>query len=132
MSLRRPAQGCWTCRLRHKKCDEAKPSCRACGLRGLSCHGYGTKPAWFDGGDQERTELVRIKSVVKQSLRQRMAQKSVERVPTSPSNQFSTSGDRIASYREAELLMHYIDHVFPLQFRFYKSMYVTCLAIYTD
>lgn len=36
---------------------------------------------------------------------------------SSPSSELSRN---LCTYREAELLMHYIDHVFPLQFRFYK------------
>ena len=145
MSSGRNHQGCWTCRLRHKRCDEAKPACRACEQRDLVCHGYGVRPAWFDGGDEERAQLTKIKAAVKQSLKRRnvahRASVSTQAPPNSadvdsspPSVSPSTltalrksstasTGDRITSYREAELLMHYIDHVFPLQFRFYAGVY---------
>jgi hypothetical protein len=46
--------GCWTCRLRGKKCDELRPDCATCeGLR-ITCHGYGQRPEWMDGGEKEK------------------------------------------------------------------------------
>ncbi len=36
----RKKTGCWTCRLRRKKCSEEKPSCRECIRLGLKCEGY--------------------------------------------------------------------------------------------
>ncbi|KAJ3549492.1 hypothetical protein NM208_g470 [Fusarium decemcellulare] len=47
MSGSRTKSGCWTCRLRRKKCDEKKPACSNCESRGLDCYGYGQKPAWM-------------------------------------------------------------------------------------
>ncbi|KAK9238967.1 fungal-specific transcription factor domain-containing protein [Lipomyces kononenkoae] len=35
--------GCWTCRKRHQKCDEAKPACWNCRFRGVECGGYGVR-----------------------------------------------------------------------------------------
>jgi hypothetical protein len=147
MCATRRALGCWTRRLRHKKCDEYKPKCQARDQRDLLCHGYGPRPEWFDGGDAERTESQSIKSAMKLSLkRKRQAHHGLRfpvlatdslsgparartvlpsahtasRSPT-PMLLSSPAGNRIASYREAELLMHYIDQVFPLQFRFYAG-----------
>ena len=148
MSAGRKHEGCWTCRLRHKKCDEARPSCAACVQRDLPCHGYGPRPAWFDGHDAERAELARIKAAVKRSLKRKTSDRlSLRQLTSAKEHTDSTSpvglmspianpspastvprksslghvGERITSYREAELLMHYIDHVFPLQFRFYTG-----------
>ncbi|KAF5863442.1 hypothetical protein ETB97_010073 [Aspergillus alliaceus] len=36
----RSRSGCITCKLRHVKCDEAKPSCSRCQRTGLKCDGY--------------------------------------------------------------------------------------------
>ena len=36
-----PSKGCWTCRKRRIKCDEARPSCRQCSRLGRECGGYG-------------------------------------------------------------------------------------------
>jgi len=71
MSGSRSKNGCWTCRLRRKKCDETHPVCRACAFRNATCHGYGPQPYWMDGGELEETELVKIKEVVRQSYRAR-------------------------------------------------------------
>lgn len=61
--------GCWTCRLRHRKCDIRTPVCRECRDRCIPCHGYGPKPSWMDGATAERQELTRIKKAVKQNFR---------------------------------------------------------------
>lgn len=40
--------GCITCRLRKKRCDEAKPICATCSRLGIECMGYGVKrPKWL-------------------------------------------------------------------------------------
>ncbi|KAJ5316474.1 hypothetical protein N7476_006781 [Penicillium atrosanguineum] len=47
--------GCWTCRLRRLKCDEHRPHCHKCRLKGLSCGGYSVKLQWMttnNGGHQ--------------------------------------------------------------------------------
>ncbi len=36
----RSVTGCWTCRLRHIKCDEGKPYCHNCSRIGVDCDGY--------------------------------------------------------------------------------------------
>ncbi|KAH8650723.1 hypothetical protein BGZ61DRAFT_487758 [Ilyonectria robusta] len=61
--------GCWTCKLRHRKCDLRTPTCRECNDRCIPCYGFGPKPLWMDGAAAERQELTRIKKAVKQNLR---------------------------------------------------------------
>ncbi|KAL1999797.1 hypothetical protein VTN02DRAFT_5983 [Thermoascus thermophilus] len=194
----RSVQGCWTCRLRRKKCDEASPVCFACDSRNIRCHGYGPRPAWMDGGERERAELARIKHGVKRNRRLKRLRAQQLRVLEGQQHQQSPSGqpeeavesgrgrrdgdgegdvttadtathgpggtedsspfiyeDRenqhepatalsvttmpylssgshppsqsllpgtipILHHREAELLMHYLDYVFHLQFRFHS------------
>lgn len=58
--MQRGKNGCWTCRLRRKKCDEGGPPCSSCQSRGIFCHGYGPKPAWKDRGEKERGEALRL------------------------------------------------------------------------
>ncbi|KAK9428836.1 hypothetical protein V1505DRAFT_194492 [Lipomyces doorenjongii] len=43
-SVSRSRTGCWTCRLRRKKCSEEKPACAACLRLKLACDGYGERP----------------------------------------------------------------------------------------
>lgn len=61
MSARqRSKTGCWTCRLRRKKCSEGGPPCSNCAARGVFCHGYGPKPAWKDRGAMEQEEARKL------------------------------------------------------------------------
>lgn len=59
-SVQRTKSGCWTCRLRRKKCSEGGPPCLTCADRGITCHGYGPKPDWKDRGDKEKEEALRL------------------------------------------------------------------------
>ncbi|KAK8041681.1 hypothetical protein PG993_006204 [Apiospora rasikravindrae] len=56
----RTKSGCWTCRLRRKKCSEGGPPCGTCEARQIFCHGYGRKPDWKDKGEKERQEAMRL------------------------------------------------------------------------
>ncbi|KAK2008848.1 hypothetical protein LZ32DRAFT_591289 [Colletotrichum eremochloae] len=58
--LQRRRTGCWTCRLRRKKCSEGGPPCETCVTRQVHCHGYGPKPVWKDKGVRERQEAIRL------------------------------------------------------------------------
>ncbi|KAI1046777.1 hypothetical protein LB505_011142 [Fusarium chuoi] len=40
MGQKRSRNGCWTCRRRHQKCDETRPECLNCRIRGATCGGY--------------------------------------------------------------------------------------------
>lgn len=39
--------GCWTCRARKIKCDEAKPACLQCHSKALDCEGYEIRLHWL-------------------------------------------------------------------------------------
>lgn len=60
MVNQRSKSGCWTCRLRRKKCAEDGLPCSNCETRGVDCHGYGPRPAWKDRGHQEKQEADRL------------------------------------------------------------------------
>ncbi|KAI5962102.1 uncharacterized protein KGF55_003178 [Candida pseudojiufengensis] len=38
--ITRVRTGCWTCKKRHRKCDETKPACNNCKSTGRECEGY--------------------------------------------------------------------------------------------
>ncbi len=59
------AQGCFTCRLRRKKCDEAKPKCKACRHLGLDCE-Y-KRPHWWSNNETRRKHKEFIKSIIKRT-----------------------------------------------------------------
>ena len=59
---------CWTCRLRHKKCDKALPRCHNCVDLAIPCYSASpekTKPEWMDGGAKQREMAERIKDKIK-------------------------------------------------------------------
>lgn len=74
----RSTTGCWTCRLRRKKCDEEQPICSTCATHDLTCFNGKEKPRWMDGRNNEKEQLEKIKNLVKKSAeekRQRRASK---------------------------------------------------------
>jgi hypothetical protein len=70
--------GCWTCKLRKKKCDEGRASCAACLSLGINCHGYGPRPAWMDGGSAQKAKLEiwrqKVKEITNHKRRLRVRQ----------------------------------------------------------
>ncbi|KAK9421386.1 putative Zn(2)-C6 fungal-type domain-containing protein [Seiridium unicorne] len=73
-------ESCWTCRLRHKKCDETRPTCRTCADLGLSCYSSETRPDWLYGGSRQHAVAQRLKAEVKTKARQRRGQKALRRI----------------------------------------------------
>nr|XP_018999887.1 uncharacterized protein I203_07412 [Kwoniella mangroviensis CBS 8507]OCF63348.1 hypothetical protein I203_07412 [Kwoniella mangroviensis CBS 8507] len=52
--IKRGKTGCITCRIRKKRCDEAKPTCDSCARLGLECMGYSVqRPSWLKEKDME-------------------------------------------------------------------------------
>ncbi|KAI6953511.1 hypothetical protein KC329_g18998, partial [Hortaea werneckii] len=62
---RRSRSGCFTCRLRRKKCEEGKPACKACKHLGLRCD-Y-KRPMWWSNGEQRRQHKEVIKNIIKRT-----------------------------------------------------------------
>lgn len=132
--------GCWTCRIRHRKCDEKRPACHECTDRFISCHGYGSRPSWVDNQSLLDAELSRIKHAVKENFRRNKRKQARTTQPSAigtqsehhaPSRQAtettkqitptSTQPSRDMTFRESHLLMHYFDYIFPLQFPYYED-----------
>ncbi|KAJ6160745.1 fungal-specific transcription factor domain-containing protein [Penicillium chermesinum] len=74
----RSKNGCWTCRLRRKKCDEARPQCDTCVSLSIPCYGYGPKPDWMGSGE-EKDVVSGLKKIVKRTWRNKSAAKPVQR-----------------------------------------------------
>lgn len=70
----RSSSGCWTCRLRRKKCDElgtcqsatSAPVCNACAALHITCYYDEEKPEWMDGGVKQEEMAERLKREVKE------------------------------------------------------------------
>ncbi|KAL8637672.1 MAG: hypothetical protein Q9228_005080 [Teloschistes exilis] len=60
---RRSRSGCFTCRLRRKKCDEGKNQCKACKHLGLKCE-Y-KRPMWWSNNEQRKQQKESIKNIIK-------------------------------------------------------------------
>ncbi|KAK5990449.1 Transcriptional regulatory protein pro1 [Cladobotryum mycophilum] len=75
---RRSRTGCYTCRLRRKKCDEGSPLCTACKHLGLVCE-Y-KRPMWWSNNDARRKHKEDIKGIIK---RKKLSEKSAHTMSTS-------------------------------------------------
>lgn len=71
MTALRSVSGCWTCRIRHKKCDERKPECHTCSSRSIPCHGYGKAPPWQNDREGGKAAGAQIKAAVKAHLKRK-------------------------------------------------------------
>jgi hypothetical protein len=60
-----PLSGCWTCRLRRKKCDGFRPVCRACTALEIVCHSEPEKPEWMDDATKQREMREVLKRKIK-------------------------------------------------------------------
>lgn len=74
----RSQSGCYTCRLRRKKCDEKRPVCEGCAVLEISCFYGEQKPDWMDGGPKQRAMAETIKAQVKKQASQRRDRKYLE------------------------------------------------------
>lgn len=118
--------------------------CKECENRNIQCHGYGPKPSWLDNEEQVRAELSMVKRAVKQNAR--LLNKGPVRVAgpdpqlraiSSKEEQEQQQQDTAASkpketlwapcptrelrYREAELIMLYLDYIFYIQYPYYTD-----------
>ncbi|KAL6886795.1 fungal-specific transcription factor domain-containing protein [Trichoderma evansii] len=71
MRSSKKAACCWTCKIRHVKCDASQTACLQCTSRQIDCHGYGPKPSWMDGSEEEERERELIKRAVKKNFKQK-------------------------------------------------------------
>ncbi|KAJ5824139.1 hypothetical protein N7447_006479 [Penicillium robsamsonii] len=76
----RSHQGCWTCKRRRRRCDNARPSCKNCSERGAACEGYEIRLRW-NTGIASRGQFTGADKPVKSSVppRQRGRQRDLSR-----------------------------------------------------
>ncbi|KAI8682421.1 Zn(2)-C6 fungal-type domain-containing protein [Fusarium sp. Ph1] len=85
MSGSRTKTGCWTCRLRRKKCDENKPACVNCTSRNLECYGYDQKPAWMLGKESWQHVLNSDEArAIKSAAEKAYSRRRQKNLPTAP------------------------------------------------
>ncbi|KAH6650510.1 fungal-specific transcription factor domain-containing protein [Chaetomium tenue] len=61
----RGSGGCWTCRLRRKKCDDERPICKGCLSLEIDCLYSDDKPEWMDGAEKQKRKADWLKNEVK-------------------------------------------------------------------
>lgn len=70
----RSKTGCWTCRLRRKKCPEEKPNCSQCSRLGLRCDGYSLdRPPFMMEKEAQFERLTEIKEHTGKTRKLRIA-----------------------------------------------------------
>ncbi|KAI9724508.1 MAG: hypothetical protein M1812_000576 [Candelaria pacifica] len=117
---RRSRTGCFTCRLRRKKCDEGKPACKACKHLGLKCD-Y-KRPMWWGNNDQRRQQKEMIKTIIKRTkLTEKTAQIGPMGADTPPELSYSlptsdTYSDTLERTRSGS-----VDSQFSLQYDFNQA-----------
>ncbi|KAM7222482.1 hypothetical protein V8F06_001976 [Rhypophila decipiens] len=90
MARSRSLVGCWTCRLRRKKCDEGRPICVNCSALEIECFFDDAKPEWMDGGKKQRERAEWLKLEVKRlasSRRERRFMRGLENLGTGNESQ---------------------------------------------
>lgn len=74
----RSFDGCWTCRLRRKKCDEGRPICNGCAALDIDCLYSEDKPEWMDGGEKQKEKGDWLKREVKRRANLRREQRYMQ------------------------------------------------------
>ncbi|OHW96415.1 C6 transcription factor [Colletotrichum incanum] len=76
----RKTASCWTCRLRHKKCDESLPVCKTCANLEITCHSSRKMPDWMDGGTKQQAMAKHLKAEVRRNAKFRRARRTIQRI----------------------------------------------------
>ncbi|KFA72974.1 hypothetical protein S40288_05091 [Stachybotrys chartarum IBT 40288] len=94
----RSNNGCYTCRLRRKKCDETRPACDACRALEITCHFGEQKPDWMDNGPRQREMADKIKAQVKKQATVRRDRRYLDMLETGTKNvNLNDGGDEKSS-----------------------------------
>lgn len=96
-SALRSKQGCWTCRLRRKKCDERHPQCRKCESLAITCYGFGPKPDWMSDREREKAVSSSLKEIVKHNSKRKGATQHRSSVAIAPKVTAKTSSKASSS-----------------------------------
>jgi len=95
-----PLRSCWTCRLRRKGCTGEQPCCSGCRLLNITCHGYGPKPVWLDGGAQEKANLQEIKEAVKRTTEKQRRPRAIKSLKVARERKALTTGSGVSKSKE--------------------------------
>jgi hypothetical protein len=143
----RSSNGCWTCRLRRKKCDEKRPVCDTCAALHITCHYNQDKPEWMDGGVRQEEMAERLKREVKEKTHRRRGERAgattvelivpdihndgMEPCPEPSTIPSQRGADCALTGKDARksipfgrpdtiLFLFYLEHLLPFLFPFYR------------
>ncbi|KAF2718106.1 hypothetical protein K431DRAFT_287952 [Polychaeton citri CBS 116435] len=80
---RKQGGGCWTCRLRRKRCDSIQPICGNCQDLEIICHSDKARPPWMDGAAEQKHMSEAIKERIKQNAILRRERRATSRAGAS-------------------------------------------------
>ncbi|EGV66675.1 hypothetical protein CANTEDRAFT_132931 [Yamadazyma tenuis ATCC 10573] len=78
--LPRSKNGCWICRIKHLKCNEARPTCSSCSRFGIACDYSSEKPLYVSDKTLRREKLLEITTIRKsnQKLRSKTSKRRLK------------------------------------------------------
>jgi C6 transcription factor Pro1 len=77
MTNRKSSNGCWTCRIRRKKCDGTIPICRVCKALEIRCYSDRVRPEWMDNSSKQQEMARNVKAEVKQKANLRRNRRKI-------------------------------------------------------
>ncbi|GMM36324.1 DNA-binding transcriptional regulator [Saccharomycopsis crataegensis] len=93
----RSKTGCWTCRIRHKKCDEGRPVCNNCAKINLKCDQYyDPKPSYMTNEEEKKVKLAEIAHIWKNRSKKSTGSKSSSPQKLSDSNKTNSESPDLA------------------------------------
>ena len=131
----RSLAGCWTCKLRRKKCDGNPGVCEACASLGITCHYDLERPEWMDGRLQQEAMAQGIRRQVKEYAHDRPARRnrhtsngqSHVKPPVESHHPgvhrghacAASKGNVLVERSDTLLVLFYLESVFPFLYPFY-------------
>ncbi|KAH7131855.1 fungal-specific transcription factor domain-containing protein [Dendryphion nanum] len=95
MNSTRSFSGCWTCRLRRKKCDEKHPICGTCAALHITCYFDQERPQWMDGGASQDAMAEQLKREVREKAQLRRGERTIHPWTDQTSNLESSTAEWI-------------------------------------
>ncbi|RAL04520.1 Zn(II)2Cys6 transcription factor [Aspergillus ibericus CBS 121593] len=102
--------GCETCRRRHAKCDETRPSCLVCERAGLVCERYEIR-LLFDASDSQGSRCRR--PLFTEDMRQRMSEQLAASLDPDDVHTLLTRMDEHCEKQEEETTTNFTTHLGP-------------------
>ncbi|KAF1357579.1 hypothetical protein EJ07DRAFT_128325, partial [Lizonia empirigonia] len=74
----RNINGCWTCKVRRKRCDQSLSVCATCTDLGIQCCYGKDKPTWMDGGEVQNSMAKQLTREIKRNAKLRRVRAKIQ------------------------------------------------------